>query len=163
LADLVRRRLAYYDKVEEMIGVCGGTDSSEVLPGSKFLQPVPARAAASASLGRRHEARYPHGAGRRANMTRATRGFAACHYCGRCGDGCATSSFFNSADHLLPFALETGKLEIRSNAVAARVLVDDRGLAKGVQYFDRKTGVEQEILAKVVVVGASCMDSTRIC
>jgi choline dehydrogenase-like flavoprotein len=153
----------YYDKVEEMIGVCGGTDSSEVLPGSKFLQPVPAPRCGERILwGAATKLGIPMVPGRRANMTRATRGFAACHYCGRCGDGCATSSFFNSADHLLPFALETGKLEIRSNAVAARVLVDDRGLAKGVQYFDRKTGVEQEILAKVVVVGASCMDSTRI-
>jgi len=153
----------YYDKVEEMIGVCGGTDDSEVLPGSKFLQPVPPPRCGERILwraaGKMGIRMVP---GRRANMTRTTRGFAPCHYCGRCGDGCMTSSFFNSADHLLPFALETGKLEIRSNAVAARLLVDDRGLARGVQYFDRKTGEEREILAKVVVVGASCMDSTRI-
>jgi choline dehydrogenase-like flavoprotein len=32
----------YYDQVEQLIGVCGGTDDSEVLPGSKFLQPPPA-------------------------------------------------------------------------------------------------------------------------
>src|SRR5438034_9982676 len=30
----------YYDQVEQMIGVCGGTDDSEVLPGSKHLQPA---------------------------------------------------------------------------------------------------------------------------
>ena len=153
----------YYDKVEEMIGVCGGDDSSETLPGSRFLQPVPPPrcgerilSGAAAKLG------IPMVAGRRANMTRPTRGFAPCHYCGRCWEGCGTSSFFNSADHLLPFALETGKLDIRSNAVAARVLVDDRGLARGVSYFDRKTGEEREILSKVVVLGASCMDTTRI-
>ena len=54
--------------------------------------------------------------------------------------GCDTASFFCSADHLLPAALKTGKLEIRSNAVVARVLVDENGLAKGVQYFDRVDG-----------------------
>src|SRR5262249_32602255 len=75
---------------------------------------------------------------------------------------CDTASFFNSADHLLPFALKTGKLDVVSNAVAARILVDDRGLASGVQYFDRKTGAERQVRAKVVVVGASCVDSTRI-
>ena len=80
----------------------------------------------------------------------------------RCGSGCDTASFFNSADHLLPFALQTGRLEIRSNAVAARVLVDGNGLAKGVQYFDRVTGAEQQVLGKVVVLGASTVDSTRI-
>jgi choline dehydrogenase-like flavoprotein len=153
----------YYDKVEELIGVCGGDDDSETLPGSKFLQPAPAPRCAERML-QRAAARMgvPIVAGRRANMTRATRGFAPCHYCGRCSEGCSTASFFNSADHLLPFALATGKLDLRSNAVAARVLVDDRGLAKGVQYFDRKTGAERQVLAKVVVVGASAMDSTRL-
>jgi choline dehydrogenase-like flavoprotein len=153
----------YYDEVEQLIGVCGGTDDSDALPGSKFLQPPPRprcgenllkRAAASIGI--------PMVAGRRANMTRPTRGFPACHYCGKCGSGCDTASFFCSADHLLPFALQTGKLEIRSNAVVARILVDDRGLARGVQYFHRKTGQEQEVYGKVVVLGASCVDSTRI-
>ncbi len=101
-------------------------------------------------------------AGRRANFTRPHRGFPACHYCGACGEGCDTASFFNSADHLIPFALETGNLEIRSNAVVARILVDDRGLVSGVQYFERHTGAEREVQGKVVVLGASTMDSTRI-
>ena len=153
----------YYDQVDQLIGVCGGDDDSDSLPGSKYHMPPPAprcgerilqRAAASVGI--------PIVAGRRANMTRAHRGFPACHYCGNCGRGCDTASFFCSADHLLPFALQTGRLEIRANAVAARVLVDDRGLAKGVQYFDRKTGQEREVLGKVVVMAASCMDSTRI-
>jgi choline dehydrogenase-like flavoprotein len=153
----------YYDKVEELIGVCGGDDDSETLPGSKFLQPPPAPRCAerlmqkgAKSLG------IPAVAGRRANMTKVTRGFPPCHYCGGCGAGCDTASFFCSADHLIPFALKTGKLELRSNAVAARILVDDKGLARGVQYFDRKTGAEQQVLGKVVVVGASCVDSTRL-
>ena len=153
----------YYDRVDQLIGVCGGDDDSDSLPGSKHHMPPPAprcgerilqKAAASVGI--------PIVAGRRANLTRAHRGFAPCHYCGNCGRGCDTASFFCSADHLLPFALKTGRLEIRSNAVAARVLVDDRGLAKGVQYFERQTGREQQVLAKVVVVAASCMDSTRI-
>jgi choline dehydrogenase-like flavoprotein len=153
----------YYDKVEEMIGVCGGDDNSEVLPGSRFLQPPPAPRCgerllqkAGLSLG------MPIVHTRRANMTRPTRGFPACHYCGKCSSGCDTASFFNSADHLIPEALKTGKLEIRSNAVAARILTDDRGLASGVQYFDRKSGREEVVHAKVIVVGASCVDSTRL-
>jgi choline dehydrogenase-like flavoprotein len=46
--------------------------------------------------------------------------------------------------------------------VAARILTDDRGQASGVQYFDRKTGREEVVRGKVVVVGASCVDSTRL-
>src|SRR6185503_11910810 len=153
----------YYDRVEQLIGVCGGDDDSDVLPGSRFLQPAPRPRCAERLLMRAGaKLGLPLVAGRRANMTRATRGFPACHYCGHCERGCDTQSFFNSADHLLPFALQTGKLEIRSNAVAARILVDDRGRASGVQYFDRKSGEEREVLGKVVVLGASCVDSTRI-
>jgi choline dehydrogenase-like flavoprotein len=153
----------YYDRVEELIGVCGGDDDSDVLPGSKFLQPPPAPRCGerlmqkgAAALG------IPMVAGRRANMTRPTRGFPACHYCGACGLGCDTASFFTSTDHLLPFALETGRLELRSNAVAARILVDENGLANGVQYFDRHTGAEHQVRGKVIVLGASAVDSTRI-
>ena len=86
----------------------------------------------------------------------------ACHYCGACGKGCDTASFFNTADHLLPFAMETGNLEIVENAVVGRVFVNDEGLASGVQYFDRYTGKEHVVPAKRVVMAASCVDSTRI-
>jgi choline dehydrogenase-like flavoprotein len=153
----------YYDKVDQLIGVCGGDDDSEVLPGSKYHMPPPAPRCAE-RLMMRHGAKLgmPFVRVRRANRTRPHNGGAPCHYCGKCGLGCDTASFFCSADHLLPVALETKKLEIRSNAVAARILVDDRGRARGVQYFDRVTGAERQVLAKVVVVGASCVDSTRI-
>src|SRR4029453_19308893 len=32
----------YYDRVGQLIGVCGGDDDSDALPGSKFHQPPPA-------------------------------------------------------------------------------------------------------------------------
>jgi choline dehydrogenase-like flavoprotein len=153
----------YYDKVDQLIGVCGGDDDSEVLPGSKFHLPPPAPRCAERILMKVGPTLgMPFVRIRRANMTQSVRGFPPCHYCGKCGLGCDTASFFCSADHLLPDALGTKKLEIRSNAVAARVLVDDKGLARGVQYFDRQSSQEREVLGKVVVVAASCVDSTRI-
>ena len=153
----------YYDRVEELIGVCGGTDDSEALPGSKFLQPAPPPRCGERLLARgMRTLGIPVVAGRRANMMRPTRGFPPCHFCGNCGAGCDTASFFCSADHLLPFALKTGRLEIRSNAVVARILTGKDGLATGVQYFDRQSGAERQVQGKVVVLGASCVDSTRI-
>jgi choline dehydrogenase-like flavoprotein len=153
----------YYDKAEQLMGVCGGTDDSDVLPGSKVLMPAPAPRCGEVFLRKAcDKLRIPIVAGRRANFTRPHRGFAPCHYCGACGQGCDTASFFNSADHLIPQALETGNLEIQPNAVVARILVDANGRASGVQYFDRKTGAERQVKARVVVLGASAMDSTRI-
>jgi choline dehydrogenase-like flavoprotein len=154
----------YYDQVDQLIGVCGGDDDSDTLPGSNYHLPAPAPRcgelylkAAGARLG------IPIVAGRRANLTRPHRGRAACHYCGDCGSGCSTGSFFNTAQHLIPEALQTGRLKIISNAVAARVTVDPKtGEADGVQYFHRRTKQEFQVKAKVVILGASCIDSTRI-
>jgi choline dehydrogenase-like flavoprotein len=153
----------YYDKVEQEIGVCGGTDNSEFLPGSRFHLPAPAprcgekllqKAAASLGIGI-----VPV---RRAVLTREHKGRPKCHFCGACGKGCDIGAFFNSSDYLIEPAFQSGRLSVIDNAVAARILVDDRGLASGVQYFDRYTKQEHTVRAKRVVVAASCIDSTRI-
>ena len=153
----------YYDRVDQLIGVCGGDDDSDSLPGSRFHMPPPAPRCGEVLLSKAFgKVDIPIVAGRRANFTRTHRGYPSCHYCGNCGAGCDTASFFCSADHLLPDAIKTGRLELRSNAVVARVLVDGNGLASGVQYFDRVTGREERVYAKVVVMGASAVDTTRI-
>lgn len=153
----------YYDKVDQSIGVCGGDDDQPWLPGSRYHMPPPRPRCGEVLL---QKAAVRLGikvvAGRRAVMTKDHRGFPACHYCGACGKGCDTASFFNSADHLIPFAEKTGRLRIIPNAVVARILVNDKGLASGVQYFEREGGAERTVPARVVVLGASCVDSTRI-
>ena len=153
----------YYDNVDRLIGVCGGDDDEPWLPGSQHHMPPP-KPRCGEVLMRRAAARrgLKVVAGRRAVMTRDHRGFSACHYCGACGRGCDTASFFNAADHLLPFAERTGNLTVIENAVVARILVDSEGLANGVQYFERHSGKERTVPAKRVVLGASCVDSTRI-
>lgn len=153
----------YYDQVDQLIGVCGGDDDSDSLPGSRFhMKPPPMRCAEVTLKRAGDRLKMPFVRIRRANLTRPHRNFPPCHYCGQCGRGCDTASFFCSADHLLPQAMETGRLEIRSNAVVSRVLVDENGRANGVQYFDRRSGDEHQVRGKVVVMGASCVDTTRI-
>src|SRR5919112_1085969 len=153
----------YYDRVDQLIGVCGGDDDQDSLPGSKFHLPAPAPRCGERLM---QKAAKQVGvsivAGRRAVLTRAHNGRAKCHFCGACGKGCDVSAFFNASDYLLEPAFKTGKLTLVDNAVVARVLVDDKGLANGVQYFNRKSGEEHKVLAKRVVVAASCVDSTRI-
>jgi choline dehydrogenase-like flavoprotein len=153
----------YYDQVDQLIGVCGGDDDSDALPGSRyFLPPPPLR------CGEHIMKRAAKDVGinvvpiRRAVLTRDHNGHTKCHYCGACGEGCDVGAFFNASDYLIEPALKTGKLNVISNAVAARILVDDRGLASGVQYFDRYTKEERKIYGKRVIVAASCVDSTRI-
>jgi choline dehydrogenase-like flavoprotein len=153
----------YYDRVDQLIGVCGGNDDQDSLPGSKYHLPAPAPRCGERLMQRAaKEIGISIVAGRRAVLTREHNGHAACHYCGACGRGCDVSAFFNSSDYLLEPALKTGRVQIIDNAVVARLLVDDKGLASGVQYFDRYTKQEHTIYAKRVVMAASCIDSTRI-
>jgi choline dehydrogenase-like flavoprotein len=153
----------YYDRVEQLIGVCGGDDDQDTLPGSRFhLPPAAPRCGeqllkkAAASIGKKIVS------GRRAVLTKPHNGRAQCHFCGVCGRGCDVGAFFNASDYLIEPAFQTGKLQVVDNAVVARVLADEEGKASGVQYFDRITKQERQVKAKVVIVAASCIDSTRI-
>ncbi|MBI3210941.1 MAG: GMC family oxidoreductase [Candidatus Solibacter usitatus] len=153
----------YYDKVDQLIGVCGGNDDQDSLPGSRFHLPPP-RPRCGESLLKKSAASIGMTivSGRRAVLTKPHNGRAPCHYCGVCGRGCDVGAFFNSSDYLLEPAYKTGKLKIIDNAVAARVLSGPDGKASGVQYFDRFTKQERQVRGRVVIVAASCIDSTRI-
>src|SRR5437867_12651113 len=75
------------------------------------------------------------------------------------GDGQFASSF----NLLLPGALATGKLTIVPNAVVREITVDkNTGLANGASFLDRQSRRELRAKARVVVLGASCLESTRI-
>jgi len=153
----------YYDQVDQLIGVCGGDDDQDSLPGSRyFLPPPPMRCGEHLIKRAARKVGIDTVPIRRAVLTQNHNGHPKCHFCGACGDGCDVGAFFNSSDYLIEPALQTGKLTVIDNAVAARVLVGDDGLANGVQYFDRYTKAERRIYGKRVVVAASCIDSTRI-
>jgi choline dehydrogenase-like flavoprotein len=153
----------YYDQVDQLIGVCGGDDDQDSLPGSRyFLPPPPLRCGEHVIRRAARAVGIDTVAIRRAVLTRDHNGHTKCHYCGACGSGCDVGAFFNASDYLIEPALKTGRLDVIDNAVVARILVDEKGLASGVQYFDRYTKEERRLYGKRVVVAASCVDSTRI-
>ena len=64
---------------------------------------------------------------------------------------------------VLAAALETGRLTLRPNAIVHRVITEPGGgRAKGVAFFDRYTMSSEEVFGKVVVLAASCIESTRL-
>ncbi|HZL57014.1 MAG TPA: GMC family oxidoreductase [Bryobacteraceae bacterium] len=69
----------------------------------------------------------------------------------------------SSLNILLPDAVATGNLTIVPNAVVRRIVADKKtGLANGADFIDRHSGRELHAAARVVVVGASCLESTRL-
>ena len=75
----------------------------------------------------------------------------------------ATGALASSMNLLLPGALATGKLTIVPNAIAREITVDPKtGLVNGVSFVDRQSKRDYHLPARVLVVGASCLESTRL-
>ncbi len=63
---------------------------------------------------------------------------------------------------LLPPAVETGNLDIITDAMVREVTLDKDGKATGVHYIDKETGKEERATARVVMLAASGCESARI-
>jgi choline dehydrogenase-like flavoprotein len=154
----------YYDKVESFIGVSASIENIAHYPDGKYLPPFPLncgekivqKLAPSLGLGMRVVPK------RAAQRTVSIHGLPACHYCGNCERGCDIGAFWNSASDTLQAASRTGRLTLRPNSVVRKILVDDTGRAKGVSFVDRNTKKDYEAKGRVVVLGASALESTRI-
>ena len=53
-------------------------------------------------------------------------------------------------------------MNLITNAVAARVLMRDGGKAEGIEYIDSQTRELKQVKAKVLVLCASTLESTRL-
>jgi choline dehydrogenase-like flavoprotein len=131
----------YYDRVEPIFRVAGRRDGLPQIPDGVFIEDnstdslsVQRFKASAAKLG------VPTIKARR-----------------------ATGSLASSANLLLPDALATGKLTIVPNAIAREITVNkDTGLVNGVSFVDRVSKRELHAPARVLVLGASTLESTRL-
>lgn len=152
----------YYSRVEKMIGVASTVQNRASNPDGEYLPPMKFRCIDRILESGAKKAGIPYLPDRIAQLTEAHGGDPACHFCGNCTDGCDTGSFFSTPWFLLPSAERSGNLEVRTNAIAKNILVDENGRAKGVAYIDRQTKQEMEVYSRAVVVAASCVESARI-
>ncbi len=152
----------WYDKAEALIGVHGTKEGLRTAPDGIFQTPPAPRVheiliqKSCAKLG------IPVIAARKAMITKAHNGRAACHYCGHCGRGCLTGSAYSSSQVQIFPALKTGRLEIRTNAMVREVTIAKNGRVDGVTYIDKLTREERSVKARVVVLAASACESARI-
>ena len=87
---------------------------------------------------------------------------AACFCATPCGRGCSIRANYQSTTVHLPPALDTGNLDIVTDAMVRAVTKRKDGKAEGVIYIDRKTGAEHRVKARIVVLAASALESVRI-
>ena len=181
----------YYDKVEMLIGVYGANEGLENTPNSLGRRPA-AAAEAARQRPARQAARRPssgipvvagpsRGADAAARQRAPSRAAAsgqregagdprrrtcssarACFWATPCGRGCSIRANYQSTTVHLPPALDTGNLDIVTDAMVRAVTKRADGGAEGVVYIDRKTGAEHRVKARVVVLAASALESVRI-
>ncbi|MDX3899252.1 MAG: GMC family oxidoreductase [Sphingobium sp.] len=156
----------WYDKVEKLIGVSGGPPQGlENIPDSPVdcLQPAPPPKTyellvtrAFASMG------IPSAPTHAAILTQPLGDRAACFYATSCIRGCAIKANFQSTTVLIPPALATGNLSVRTDALVYQVDLDKAGKASGVSFVDRRTGAHHSVRARIVVLSAGAGETARI-
>ncbi len=131
----------YYDKMEPILRVAGRKEGLPQIPDGVFLEDT-SRDSESVS-------RFNDAARARAIATTKSRR--------------ATGTLASSLNLLLPPAIESGYLTVVANAVVSRITTDpNTGLANGATFIDRRSRREMHAKARVVVVGASTLESTRL-
>ena len=89
-------------------------------------------------------------------------GRPACMRCRWCvGFACEVDAKNGSQNTVLPVALKTGLLELRTECQAKEIVVNEQGRATGVRYFDR-SGASWEQPARVVISSCGAIESARL-
>ncbi|MEW5979560.1 MAG: GMC family oxidoreductase [Acidobacteriota bacterium] len=152
----------YYDRIEETIGVCGSQENLIDVPDGKFLPPLKLRCCEMILKLATNRIGIRAITARKDALTRDHRGSPACHWCGHCSWGCDSQSKFSTLWTYIPWAIETGRCTLQSDAFATEILVDDEGLCKGVRYARRHTQDFREAYGKSVVVCGGSVESARL-
>jgi choline dehydrogenase-like flavoprotein len=156
----------YYDRVDRLLGISGTVEHLPQLPDSIYQRPIKLNCGemllrkAIAPMGRHL---IPGRCGVTTDGVAGSKYRARCMGRGRCGRGCDIQASFHSPTALIFPARDTGNLELRPNSTVAEVLVDpDTGKAAGVRVIDSVTRQVSDYRARVVVLAASTLESTRL-
>jgi choline dehydrogenase-like flavoprotein len=87
----------------------------------------------------------------------------ACFWATPCGRGCAVRANYQSTTVHLPPAMATGNLDVIADAHCREVMLDKgTGKATGVLFIDKKTGKENRVKGKCVILAAGACETARI-
>jgi choline dehydrogenase-like flavoprotein len=159
----------YYDKVDLYLGITGVKENLPHLPDSLFQRPTKLNAAEvmlRESLARSGRVLTQYRAGVTTDGLKHNKYRSQCWgrgACSRRAGGCDIHAAFDSPTGLIAPAMDTGHLTLRTNSIVREVTVDPAtGKARGVAFLDAESGKDYEARAKVVVLAASTLESTRL-
>ncbi len=155
----------YYEKAEWEMGVSGDVSNDPFKSARRKPLPMP-------PLAPNREYQLLHPAAKRLGlhpfdipMLRNTVPYNGRRSCMRCrwcvGFACEVNARTGTHNTVIPTALATGHCELRTECMTKEVLLDDRGHAKGVAYFDSNDRL-QEQPADLVIVCGGAVESARL-
>ena len=160
----------WYTYVEKFVGVSGNKDGLDSLPDGDFLKPWDSNVVEeyfSKQVKKYYKDRHVI-YGRCAHLTESRpifvkQGRGLCMSRQICQRGCPLGGYFNVNSTLIPWALKTGNLTLKSNSVVHSILYDEnQKKAIGVRVIDSNSKTSQDYFAKVVFVSASTLNTNLI-
>ena len=160
----------WYTYVERFVGVSGNKDGLDILPDGDFLKPWESNVVEeyfSQEVKKHYKDRHVI-YGRCAHLTESRpifieQGRGMCMSRRICQRGCPLGGYFNANSTLIPWALKTGNLTLKSNSVVHSILYDeDQKKAIGVRVIDSDSKESEDYFAKVVFVAASTLNTNLI-
>lgn len=156
----------YYDQVDRLLGCSGTMEGLQQVPDGVFQRPTKLNCVevsfkrAIAKMGRHF---IPGRAGVTTDGVLNNKYRTRCMGRGRCGRGCDLNAAFHSPTALIYPARDTGHVTVRPYSIVSEVLLDPAtNKASGVRVTDMNTREVMDFTARVVVLGAGCLDTTRI-
>ena len=153
----------YYDKIDRLIGIFGTNENFYNAPDGIFLPPPKPRLhelfikRAAVNIG------IPVIPSRLSILTKPiNKDRGACFYCAQCNRSCKVYAYFSSSSVLIKPAIETGNVDLITNAMVREVILDRDGLAKGVSYVNKEDMQEYEVHGRTVILAASACESARL-
>jgi choline dehydrogenase-like flavoprotein len=160
----------WYSYVEKFAGIAGFKDGLDILPDGEFLPGYDLNCVEKyfaekmkKEYGNRHvvSARCAHLSQPKAIHTQ--QGRATCLNRTICERGCPFGGYFSSNASTLPWAMKTGKMTLRPDAVVHSIIYDEqKGKATGVRVVDANSKEMIEFYAKIIFVNAAAINTNLI-
>lgn len=161
----------WYSYVEKFAGIAGNKDGLPELPDSECM---PGFEMSCVEQYFKESLKKNYGDARHLIQARCAhitdpqpihleQGRSKCRNQTMCNRGCHFGGYFSSNSSTIPWAMKTGNLTIRPDAVVHSIIYDEKKQkAIGVRIIDRLTLETMEFYAKVIFVNASALNSNLI-
>jgi choline dehydrogenase-like flavoprotein len=160
----------WYTHVERFIGISGNRDGIAELPDGDFLPAMEMTCVekyfsdyVASNYKNRHViiARCAHITEQRPIFEQQGRG--TCQHRNLCQRGCPFGGYFSSNSSTIPWAMKTGNLTMRTDAVVHSIIYDEqKGKATGVRVIDAHTKEATAYFADIIFLNASALNTNLI-